>query len=99
MRSRLIINGSELGLGWGTKVKDFRIGLDDMFGGSCLLDAVSQKPTYSRQRKGRARKGQKWTKIRSFDSRGKIVAELCRGSCVIPTEHVSRNPCNRDNGV
>ena len=30
MRSRLIINGSELGLGWGTNVKDFRIGLNDM---------------------------------------------------------------------
>jgi hypothetical protein len=37
MRSRLIINGSELGLGWGTKVNDLRIGLDML--GSCLLDA------------------------------------------------------------
>jgi hypothetical protein len=31
----LMINGSELGLGCGTKVNDLRIGLD-MFG-SCLL--------------------------------------------------------------
>ena len=38
MRSRLIINGSELGLGWGTIVSDLRIGLDML--GSCLLDTL-----------------------------------------------------------
>ena len=72
MRSRLIINGSELGLGWGTKVKDFRIGLDDMFGGSCLLDAVSQKPTYSRQMKRSSQKRAKVDENPKFDSRAKL---------------------------
>jgi hypothetical protein len=38
MRSRLISNGSELGLGCGTKVRDLRIEVDIL--GSCLLDEV-----------------------------------------------------------
>jgi hypothetical protein len=41
MRSRLIINGSELGFGCGTKVNDLRIGLDML--GSCLLNEVIRR--------------------------------------------------------
>src|SRR5882757_9393144 len=56
MRSRLMTTGSLLTLGWGTKVKDLRIGDVDILG-LLLLDGYSQKSIYSRRSYSRARKG------------------------------------------
>jgi hypothetical protein len=55
MRSRLIINGSELGLGLRDKRKGFQDRARHVR--PLLVECVnSQKPTYTRQKKGRAEK-------------------------------------------
>ena len=63
MRSRLIINGSELGLGWGTNVKDFRIGLDDMLvAPACWMRYRRSRPTAVREKvePGKGKSGRKF---------------------------------------
>lgn len=97
MRSRLIINGSELGLGWGTKVSDLRIGLDML--GSCLLDMGLRRSRSTAVREkvepGRRKSGRK----SEVSIAGVKFKRNFAGAAASSLPSTSRNPCNRDNGV